>query len=189
MSGFTAVFDACVLYRESLRNLLIRIALGGLYRARWTERIHAEWTGTLAKNRPDLDPAAIERTRGLLDAAVPDCLISGYEGLEATLRLPDPDDRHVLAAAILGHAGTIVTYNLKDFPDEALAPFGITAQHPDVFIEHAFDLAPDAVIAAMRDHRRSLRNPALGVEQLFDSYLRHELASTVALLRPHADLL
>ncbi len=96
---------------------------------------------------------------------------------------------HVLTAAIHCHAGKIVTDNLKDFPDEALAPFGITAQHPDVFIEHAFDLAPDAVIAAMRDHRRSLRNPALSVEQLFDSYPSHELASTVAMLRPHADLL
>ncbi len=101
MSGFTAVFDACVLYRESLRNLLIRIALGGLYRARWTERIHIEWIGSLARSRPDLDPAAIERTRSLLDAAVPDCLISSYEGLEATLQLPNPDDRTAPASTDL----------------------------------------------------------------------------------------
>lgn len=189
MSDFAAVFDACVLYRESLRNLLIRLALTGLFRARWSERIHEEWIAALSKQRPDLPREALQWTRQQMDAAVPDGLVHGYDGLEATLHLPDPNDRHVLAAAMLCHAGTIVTYNLKDFPLEALAPFGVTAQHSDQFIEHAFDLMPDAVIAAVRNHRASLKNPPRTVEQLFDSYLRHELAATVALLRPHADSL
>jgi hypothetical protein len=189
VSHFTAVLDACVLYRESLRNLLIRMALGGLYRVRWTERIHAEWMSALLLKRPDIPRSALEWTRERLNAAVPDGLVSGYEGLESGLQLPDLDDRHVLAAAIKCDAGAIVTYNLQDFPHSILGPLGITAQHPDRFIEHAFGIDPSAVIEAVRQHRCSLRNPSLSIEQLFDSYLRHELATTVALLRPHAELL
>lgn len=181
MSHFVAVFDACVLYRESLRNLLVRLALTGLFRARWTERIHDEWIAALLRRRPDLQREALQRTRELLNSAVPDALVTGYGGLETNLRLPDPDDRHVLAAAIFCRAGTIVTYNLKDFPDDVLAPLGFTAQHPDQFVEHAFDLSPGDVIKAARDHRASLKNPPRTVEELFDSYLRHELATTVAL--------
>ena len=66
-----------------------------------------------------------------MDVAVPDSLVTGYEGIESMLDLPDADDRHVLAAAVKCGAGTIVTYNLKDFPDAVLAPFGLCAQHPD----------------------------------------------------------
>ena len=124
-----------------------------------------------------------------MDGAVPDCLVTGYESLEVGLTLPDPNDRHVLAAAILCRAGTIVTYNLKDFPDDALAPLGIAAQHPDQFIEHAFDLSPAAVCKAVRDQRASLKNPTKTVEELFDTYLQQGLATTVAALRENSELL
>lgn len=188
-SNFTAVYDACVLYPAPLRDLLMRLALTGLYRARWTARIHEEWIAAVLRRRGDLSRDTLERTRQLMDEAVPDCLVVGYEGLEAGLRLPDPDDRHVVAAAILSHAGTIVTYNLRDFPDEVLAPLGITVQHPDQFVEHLFDLNPSAVITAVRDQRASLRNPPKSVEALLDSYLQQGLATSVALLRQSAELL
>jgi hypothetical protein len=103
--------------------------------------------------------------------------------------LPDPDDRHVLAAAILCQAGTIVTFNLKDFPAATLEPLGITAQHPDEFIEHTFGISPAAVIAAVNDHRASLRNPPMTVEELLDGYLKQGLVTTVSLLRPYASQL
>lgn len=189
MSNFVAVFDACVLYRESLRNLLLRLALTGLFRARWTERIHDEWIGALLRQRPDLTRDALDWTRNQMDLAIPDAIVSGYEGLADGLELPDEDDRHVLAASIRCGAGTIVTYNLKHFPDDVLGPLGITAQHPDQFIEHTFDLNPGSVIKAVQEHRASLRNPPRSVEEMFDSYLRHELATTVALLRPNSGLL
>lgn len=160
MSNFVAVYDACVLYPASLRNLLMHLALSGVFRARWTARIHDEWMEHLLANRPDIPRQKLERTRRLMDESVPDCLVSGYEGLEASLYLPDPDDRHVLAAAIMCSAGTIVTFNLGDFPESSLSPWGITAQHPDEFIEHAFGINTAAVIAALRDHRASLVNPA-----------------------------
>ena len=147
------------------------------------------WIGALLRKRRDLTSDMLERTRQLMDEAVSDCLVCGYEGLEAGLVLPDVNDQHVVAAAIHCHAGTIVTYNLKDFPDAVLAPLGITAQHWDQFLEHAFDLSPAAVIKAVADHRASLRNPAKSVEELFDCYLQQGLATAVALLRPNAELL
>lgn len=189
MANFVVIYDACVLHHAPLRDLLMHLAVSGLYRARWTERIHDEWMRSVLARRPDIPSTTLERTRQQMDAHVPDCLVSGYETLEATLQLPDPDDRHVVAAAILSQTGTIVTYNLKDFPDAVLAPLGITAQHPDTFIEHAFDLNPAAVIKAVEDQRASLRNPPMTVEALFDCYLRQGLATTVALLRPSAELL
>lgn len=140
MAHFVALYDACVLHPAPLRDLLMHLAVSGLYRARWTNRIHEEWIRSVLARRPDVLREALERSRQAMDDHVDDCLVSGYEGLESQLALPDPDDRHVVAAAILCQAGTIVTYNLKDFPEDVLAPLGITAQHPDQFIEHAFDL-------------------------------------------------
>lgn len=189
MSNFVALYDACVLYPAPLRDLLMHLAVSGLFRARWTARIHEEWMRGLLSKRPDLSREALERTRRLMDESVPDCLVTGYEGLESSLTLPDPDDRHVLAAAILCHAGTIVTYNLKDFPDEVLGPQGISAQHPDEFIEHAFGINAATVIAAVREHRASLANPSMSVEELFDGYLKQELVTTVGLLRPFSEAL
>ncbi len=80
-----------------------------------------------------------------MNDAVRDCLVTGYEDLIASLSLPDPDDRHVLAAAIRADADVIVTYNLKDFPAETLAPFDIEAQHPDDFLVSLLDQAPGVV--------------------------------------------
>lgn len=189
MSNFVVVYDACVLYSALLRDLFMQLALSGLFRARWTDRIHEEWMRNVLARRADIPRSKLERVRQLMDSNIENCLVAGYESLETGLALPDPDDRHVLAAAILCHAGAIVTFNLKDFPDAALTPHGIAAQHPDSFIEHAFGLNEAAVIAAARDHRASLGNPAMTVEELLDGYLKHGLATTVSLLRPHADLL
>ena len=186
-SSFVAVFDACVLYPAPIRDLLMRLSVTGLFRARWTDRIHDEWIRAVLRNRDDLQREQLDRTRQLMDAAVPDCLVTGYEGIEETLQLPDQDDRHVLAAAIKCSAGTIVTYNLKDFPDEVLAPFGLSAQHPDEFLEHAYDLEPVVVCKAVRDARETLRHPPKTPEELLDIYQGLGLATTVAALRSHID--
>jgi predicted nucleic acid-binding protein len=183
------MYDACVLYPAPLRDLLIRLAQTGLFRARWTERIHDEWLGNLRKNRPELSADALARTRRLVDESVADALVSNYEAIEPTLQLPDPKDRHVLAAAVRCNASVIVTYNLKDFPAALLAPFGIDAQHPDEFIAHQFDLAPGAVAAAVRDQRASLAKPPRSVDELLDTFLSLQLAETVALLRTMQELL
>lgn len=100
------------------------------------------------KNRPDLKPEQLQRTRDLMNAHVRDSPVTGYQPLIPALTLPDPDDRHVLAAAIVSGAYLIVTFNLKDFPVEVLAPFGMEAQHPDDFLTSQLDLAPHIVCAA-----------------------------------------
>src|SRR5438094_5200959 len=125
MATPTVVLDACVLYPAPLRDLLLWLAVIGLYRPRWTEAIHQEWMENLIRERPDLSRDRLDRTRNLMNQSVPDCLVSGYEELIASLALPDPNDRHVLAAAIHAGAESIVTYNLSDFPAVTLATHGV----------------------------------------------------------------
>jgi predicted nucleic acid-binding protein len=126
--GFVAVYDASVLYPSTTRDLLIRIAQAGLVQAKWTDTILDEVFTSLVKNRPDLDPARLGRTRELMAGAIRDVLVVGYQPLMEVLTLPDPDDRHVLAAAIRARAQLIVTGNLRDFPAAALAPRDVEAR-------------------------------------------------------------
>lgn len=134
MASFTALFDANVLYPSELRNFLMHLALTGLFRAKWTAEIHEEWIAALLEKRPDLSREKLERTKELMDKHAIDALVTGYEDLIPSLQLPDPNDRHVLAAAIRARADVIVTVNLRDFPSKALDPLAIEAQHPDEFV-------------------------------------------------------
>lgn len=159
MSDYTVVYDACVLYPAPLRSLLMYLAMTGIYRARWTNDIHEEWMRNVVKDYPGITRGHVERIRDLMNVHVLDCLVTGYESLIPSLTLPDPNDRHVLAAAMRCGADVIVTSNLKDFPDEALKPFGIEAQEPDDFLIYQLDLAPNVLCAAAKSHRESLKNP------------------------------
>src|SRR5579862_7039267 len=163
----------------------MHLAMTGLFRARWSEGVHEEWMTRLLENRPDLKREQLERTRMLMDQHVENALVSGYEDLIEGLHLPDADDRHVLAAAIRGRADVIVTRNLKDFPDDALKPFEIVAQHPDEFAVHLIDLAPGLVIEAAQRHRESLKNPAKTVEEYLQMLEGEGLTETVAFLRDY----
>lgn len=120
MGNFTAFLDASVLYPAPLRDLLPELAVSDLHRAKWSNAVHDEWINALLRTRPDLTRERLERTRDLMNAHTRDALVAGYEDMIEVLALPDPDDRHVLAAAIKGRADLIVTANLKDFPADAL---------------------------------------------------------------------
>jgi hypothetical protein len=102
MSSYTALFDASVLYPATVRDILLQLAVTDLFRAKWTADIHEEWIRSLLRDRPQFKRADLERTRTLMDTGVRDCLVTGYQPLIPSLSLPDPDDRHVLAAAIVG---------------------------------------------------------------------------------------
>lgn len=161
----------------------MRLAMVGLFRAKWTTTIHDEWMRNLLANRPDLNAAKLQRTRELMDASVLDCLVTGYEDLIAGLSLPDPNDRHVLAAAIRSGSDAIITFNLTDFPDSVLKPYGIEAQHPDDFIVCQLDLAPGLVVRALKEQHQSLRNPSVSVDQFLERLKAQHLTQTVARLR------
>jgi hypothetical protein len=186
--GYVVVYDACVLYPAPLRDFLLRLAVTGLFAAKWTERIHQEWTAALLRERPELGDR-LDRTRQLMDEAVPDSVVTGYESLEPALSLPDPGDTHVLAAAIRAGAQGIVTFNLKDFPEEALAPFAIEAIHPDRFIESQFDLHTSAVVGAARQQRLALKNPPKGPEEYLETLATQGLVVTADRLAEFSDLL
>jgi hypothetical protein len=118
-----------------------------------------------------------------MDQAAPDALVTGYESLIDSLELPDRDDRHVLAAAIRCGASVIVTLNLSDFPNAALAEFGIEAQHPDDFVLALLDAFPDFVLEAARTHRASLKNPPKTQEEYLAELNAQGLEKSVSLLR------
>lgn len=181
-SSFTAFYDANVLYPAPLRDLLVYLALTGVYRARWTAQVHEEWKRNLLKNRPDLTREKLDRTSSLMDKALPDGLVTDYGALIDGLQLPDPDDRHVLAAAIKCGASVIVTFNLKDFPSGVLGPFNIEALHPDIFIADLWDLDQAAVLEAARRQRASLKKFPHTAREYLDRLLQQKLPETVNLL-------
>jgi len=189
MANFTALLDACVLYPAPLRDFLLHLSCVGLFRARWTNEIHDEWIRNVLANRPDLKPDQLQRTRELMDRAIPDCLITGHMKLVDGLTIPDPDDRHVLAAAIRGHAEVIVTFNEKDFPPEILEELGVETQHPDEFMCHLISLDWSAVCRALKNQRATLKNPPRTAEELLDTLEQQGLPLTVSQLRPLAELI
>ncbi len=186
MAILTALFDACVLHPAPLRDLLMRLSMTELFRARWSDAIHEEWIRSVLRQRPEL-AVQLQRTRQLMDAHVMDSLVTGYERLIDTIELPDANDRHVLAAAIAGGADVLVTMNLRDFPADRLAPFGVEAQHPDVFIRNLLRQHEAAMIGAVALHRAALRNPPKSVEEYLETLLIQDLPETVALLRQHQE--
>lgn len=188
-SPFTAVYDACVLYPAPLRDFLMWLGLSGRFRARWSAQIHEEWKRNLLRNRIDLTAGQLDRTSALMDRAIPDGLVTDHEALIDGLNLPDLDDRHVLAAAIRCNASVIVTFNQKDFPIAALAPFGIEAQHPDEFVENLFDLDPAAVVPAAQRQRAQLKHPKMEVAGYLDVLLRQGMVQTVKSLRTYQTIL
>ncbi len=181
MSRLTVLYDACVLYPAPLRDLLVRLAKTDLFRARWTGAIHDEWLGNLLRTRPDLSATQLERTRQLMNAAVRDCLVTGYEARIANLTLPDPDDRHVLAA-IEAQAQVIVTFNLRDFPAHQLEPFGIAAQHPDDFLLRVIALNPLTVRETVEAHQQALKNPPKPPAAYLETLRKQRLPKATAAL-------
>lgn len=160
------VYDANVLYPSTVRDVLIRVGLARLVQPKWTDRILEEVFGNLRLNRPDLDPARLDRTRRLMNDAIRDVTVTGYEHLIDQLELPDPDDRHVLAAAIHAGAQVIVTRNLRDFPGDALDPWGIQAQHPDAFLTGLHEAHPEALGRIVTGIARAWRGDATAPDVL-----------------------
>jgi len=167
----------------------MHLALTDLFRAKWTDAIHEEWMRNVLQDRPDLNRKQLERTKELMNAHVLDCLVTGYEELIPSITLPDPNDRHVLAAAIKGRSDVIVTFNLGDFPAATLSKHGIEPRHPDDFVMRLVDVAADIVCGAAKRHRESLKKPPKSVDEYLATLEQQGLAQTVARLRSCVALL
>lgn len=189
MASFTVIYDANVLYPAPLRSVLMYLAQTDLFRARWTLDIHEEWIRNLLIKRQDLSRDKLEELRDMMIGAIPDSLVTGYEPAISGLELPDPDDRHVLAAALRANAEVIVTANLKDFPQESLQPFNITAQHPDDFILDLIDLAPPMVLTCFKEDRTHYLNPPYTVDEYLENLARQGLSKTIAYLAEYRHLI
>jgi predicted nucleic acid-binding protein len=179
---FSVVYDACVLYPSSLRDLLVRVALAGIVQARWSDQILDEVFQSVSAKRPELDTAALQRTRDLMNAALPAACVRGHETLIAGLSLPDPGDRHVLAAAIRSGAQTIVTFNLRDFPSDVLAGFDIEAKHPDDFLMNCIDISSSTVMQVITEQAADYWKPPFTVPELFSALRGQGLVQSIAKL-------
>ena len=184
MGNFTAFLDASVLYPAPVRDLLMELAVSDLYRAKWSDAVHEEWIRAILRDRSDLTRAQLERTRDLMNAHVRDAIVTDFEELIGVLDLPDPDDRHVLAAAIKGRADLIVTVNLKDFPAETLDRWGIETQHPDAFLTHQFHLSQPVFLQAVKTVRLRLKRPPKSIEDYLDILRTQGLLATVKAIEP-----
>lgn len=153
-----AVLDACVLYPSVLREILIGVAEKGLYTPLWSARILSEWQRAAARLGPE--GAAIAAGEiATLRSDWREAEIVADPDLEPRLWLPDPADAHVLATAIAGRAAVIVTLNLRDFPNRALAPEGVQAQSPDDFLMECWltdASSVETVIASVHARTESL---------------------------------
>jgi predicted nucleic acid-binding protein len=178
-----AVYDACVLYPFHLRNVLIQSAFDGLVDARWTDDIHDEWMRNLAANTPTLPIERLEVTRDRMKSVLPEADVANYRPLVAGPKLPDPDDRHVLAAAIAGKASIIVTWNLKDFPAGDLSPYGVTSKSPDDFLTDLHAAFPEALISSVASARRNLRKTTPTAKAFVDALEQGGLKALSTILR------
>jgi predicted nucleic acid-binding protein len=181
--AFTVVYDACVLFPVALRDLFIRLGQTGLFRPKWSERILQEFAEAVRHQYPDIG-ARLERQLDLMREALRDAEVVGYAQLiPAVPALPDPNDAHVVAAAMEARAEVIVTFNLGDFPTDVLAPLKMEAQHPDTFVRHLIDLERDALVAVISDMAAAKSHPPMTYDEVLDVLARRGLVQSAQALR------
>ena len=163
---FTCVLDTCVIYPIEIRDLLFWFAYYDLYTPKWSENIFDEWKKVMKEK--GVSDAEIETRVSRANAAFPDAMVTNYHGLIDGLELPDENDRHVLAAAIKTNANVIVTNNIKDFPEEYLASYGLSAKTADDFLTDIIDLDPDKAVMAFKKLVLNRRNPDLDEFEVLD---------------------
>jgi hypothetical protein len=167
---------------------LLSLASDGIYHVKWTTEITQEWSRNLVTDRPDI-ASKIDRLVELVNLSVQDCLVEGYEYIIPTIELPDLNDRHVVAAAVVGHADAIVTFNLKDFPAELIDKFGVDVQHPDDFLMNQLQLRQFDALEVMRKVRGRYRNPQLSAKEFIELVSRNGLPQTAQYLQTHMGLI
>ena len=187
MNRYAAIIDACVLGGGLKRNIILSLAEAGLFRPYWSARILDETEkAILAISKGTADPS---RQRRAIERAFPEAMVFPNSGPDLLGLLPDPGDEHVLAAAIAARCDTLVTDNLKDFPQDVLDRWGIEVMSPDDFISNAMDLDHAAAIGALRDMRARLKDPKFTVSALVLKLEGQGLLQTADFLRKYENLI
>jgi hypothetical protein len=192
---YTALIDACVLAGALRRNLLLTLAEAEFFRVQWSQPIMEEAQSAieriLAGKENVVDAAErAARARGAMERAFKEAMVDGFDHFLALCgAIPDPKDRHVLAAAISTRAHVIVTDNLNDFPDRALAPFDIEARSADAFIADTAMLDIGRAVGAIKRMRSRFGSPAIRADDLLLKMEAQSLTETADVLRPYVELL
>jgi len=182
---FTAVLDTCVIFPLITRDLLLWFAYYDLFTPKWSKGIFDEWIQVMARKGVSQDH--IDKRISSVQNAFPDAFVENYESLIEKLELPDPDDRHILAAAIKTNANTIVTWNLKDFPNEYLSQFGLSAKSPEDFILDTIDLNVPNAILAFKEMVLHKRNPNLDEFAVLDMLRNAGLSESANFIHSQLD--
>ncbi len=185
MNSPIVILDACVLFPAPLRDFLMHLCLLDVFQARWTDEIHAEWIRNVLKMRPDVSEKQLNRTKDLMNSHVRDCLVENYQHLIDKISLPDENDRHVLAAAIKSNAEIILTFNLRDFPNDILKTHNLKAIAPDKLLSELFDANADNFNLAFARQLESLKNPPKTADELLQILESQRLEKTIEKLRNH----
>lgn len=186
---FCALLDTSVLWPSLQRDFLLSLAAVGLYRPLWSEQIldeleHAEHAKLLARGATE-DQARARAARLLAEMrhAFADAIVSGHDPLIGTYGLPDPDDEHVVAAAIVGGAGAIITANLKHFPTSIVPPH-IGVLPPAEFARDTVAIDPPRAFAALAEISARYVDPSATVDELLTILAtRYNMTEAVDLLR------
>mgnify|MGYP005841975057 CR=1 FL=1 len=177
---FICVLDTNVIYPVTIRDILFWFAFYDLYTPKWSQHIFDEWVDVM--HRKAVPENEINKRINKANLAFPDALVTNYEGLIDTLTLRDKKDRHVLAAAIKTNASVIVTNNLKDFPKDYLATFGLSAKSADDFLTDIIDLNIDTAVEAFKEMVRHRTHPEMDEFQVLDALRHNGLKDTAEFL-------
>jgi predicted nucleic acid-binding protein len=187
---YTALVDACSLVSVWRRNLLLSLAEAEFFRLHWSQTILGETERALAKlhhqrGNADGDTRA-RKAIAAMTKAFPEAMVDDFAQLLANpLGLPDPNDEHVVAAAVKTQAQAIVTENISDFPAELLGKLNLEARTADEFIADTIALEEGLAIPAIRNMRLRLKRPEMDASDLLRSFEAHGLFETVTVLTQH----
>ncbi len=179
---FKVVLDACILFKSSLRDTLLRAAEKGIYDVYWSETILEEVNRNLIKT-DKMNSQQVQRLLSAMRQFFPNATVKGFEFLIPEMK-NDPKDRHILAAAVIAEADIIVTSNLKDFPASALSIYEIEAWSADQFLICLFNENPQIMTQIIMEQAKQLRQPPISLSDVLNA-LAVDAPNFVELVRFH----
>lgn len=186
---FAALLDTSVLWPSLQRDFLLSLAIEGLYRPLWSSaildelRYHEAQKLVARGHNPGPAKQSAQRLVDQMSSAFDDAVVTKWESLDGTFGLPDVDDEHVVAAALVGGADAIVTSNLKDFPLQQI-PTSLNAISPAQFAADTVSVSPDVAHQAVIAMSSRFIRPSSTVDEILDQLMaRYAMFEAVELIR------